>query len=463
MTQVGTFLVLPFLWKYLRPSDYGIIGVSEIITSFLGILWGLSLEASVSRFYYEWSPEERRARLGSVWIAAWSSAIVLGFLSIFAVYFTSEIFFPDVQFFPLLFLGMTQGIMLRMRQITFHTIRIVQMPWVYFWYSFAVFAISTSMTVTFVVWLEWGVLGYFVAWNLSEAVLLLPCSALMMKFATPRLKVSEIREAVAYALPLIPNNFISSISSVSDRFILQRFASLEALGIFTLCMKFTNIIILTSDAVKMSFAPFMFKAVSEEGRAAVKKISEIRMYYLIPIFVAALGLALFIQQFVQIVNQPDYFPIANYIPLLVGPAVILTLFPYFASGMLLAKRTKMMIVPSLIQLVLVVICGSLLIPDYQIYGIVYARYFTMIAFVGTGVFLSQRYFPIPIDTRKLVLLFTILSIGIVVSMVKGLPNGSTGLMLNCGIFTILSALVIITVSGASTSKSHLINILKKIR
>lgn len=455
LTSIGSLLLLPLLWIKLTPADYGVIGITDILSALLGIFWGMSLEVSISRFYYDWSEKDRREKLGSVWIVAWGSAIVLGGISVALLALVNPFVFPDVQFFPYIFLGLSQGIMGRMRQIVFATIRIKQLPKLYLGYSVAIFSLILITNVTFVFFLDLGLLGYYAAWNVTEVVMLVVGALVMLRFASPRIQMRGLRESLTFALPLIPNNVISSLSSVADRILLQRFASLEALGIYTLCLRFVQIIALVSDSAKMSFAPFLYRAVSESGPAAASIIARIRMFYLIPISCAAIGIALFIDDFVHVLGQPAYFPVGDYVPLLVGPAFILTLTPYFASGMLLAKRTEMLMVPTLIQLLLVLTLGVLLVPAFQTYGIIVSRYVTMIAFVCSAIYLSQRYYPIPIDRRKLSLVLLYVSLGIVSALFDYGSSGAQNGLIHMVLFACLAGLVVITVVGPKATMGEI--------
>src|SRR5215469_3126085 len=81
------FLLILVYARYLRPYDYGIIYMAEIIAAFLIIGAGLSIDAALQRLYFQHhhDAEELRSYLGStirfglVWMAGYlASVLALG-------------------------------------------------------------------------------------------------------------------------------------------------------------------------------------------------------------------------------------------------------------------------------------------------------------------------------------------------------------------------------------------------
>ncbi len=413
LTKLGQILLLPLFWEKLTLADFGVIGVTDILMGFLAPIWGLSLDASISRFYYEWPEAERRRRLGGIWLASWASILILGSLSILLIAFVGRWLFPEVPFAPYLVLGLTYAMLQKMRDTTFTTIRIIQKPLIYASYSAGVFVAFVTSSVYFVLIADQGLFGYLLALNVSELVMLLGCVGLMLRFSTPAIRNTGLRESLRFSLPLIPNAFIGNLSSVTDRFLLQRFAPVEALGIYTLALRFTGLIGLLHSGLKMSFAPFIFRTASVEGSTAPEKIGFVRLYYLLPLFIAGFAIVAYIRPFVRLVGQPQYLPVCDYVPLLLGPAILLTFNAYYASGLLLAKRTELLWIPTTVKLILLVATGVFLVPLYQLPGVVASQYITTTGFVVAGIILSQKYYYIPANWPQVISLSALLAFAIV--------------------------------------------------
>src|SRR5271165_1636834 len=79
------FLLIVVYAHYLRPSDYGIIYMAEIVAAFLIIFSSLSIDSALQRMYFQHNhnPEELRSYLGSAirfglsWMAVFLALVLI--------------------------------------------------------------------------------------------------------------------------------------------------------------------------------------------------------------------------------------------------------------------------------------------------------------------------------------------------------------------------------------------------
>lgn len=393
VTQFGSFLVVPLFWQKLTLQDYGVIGLTEMIATFLQLFLGLSLDSSITRFYYDWPEAERRRRVGTLWVLNWAACLVTGTLAIGILWPTSAFLFPDVPFHPYLFLGLIVAILRSMYAAPYATLRIVNRPRLYAAYTLGGFAIQMSLNILFVVVLDRGLHGYFISSVIGNAVTVLLSAVLMLGFATPCLEQKGLPESLRFSLPSIPTSILSALTQITDRFLLQRFATIEALGIYTVSLKFTSLILYLHNSLKLSFIPVMVKGIAKDRVAGIAAIVRSRRFYMLPLVIGSMCIAIFIHDFVRLAGQPEYLTVARWIPWLIGPVLISTLTLYYAPGLFLAKRTDLTWIPQLIQLGVVVTAGAALIPALSLSGVVISRYASTLALFGATLFLSKRVWP----------------------------------------------------------------------
>lgn len=106
ITRLWRFLLVPLFWKKLSPADYGLITVTDIAGMIVSIVIGLCLNTSITRFYYEWTVEERKSKIGIIWMMNWFSHIILGVPFIYLFSLVTHILFPDITFYPFVFMGL---------------------------------------------------------------------------------------------------------------------------------------------------------------------------------------------------------------------------------------------------------------------------------------------------------------------------------------------------------------------
>jgi len=449
LTQFSSFLIVPFFWRELSVSDYGLIGVIEIIGSIAGVFLGLQLDFSLTRFYYEWSDEERKSNTGTLWVANWISTLLLGFGSLCILIIFNDYVFINIPFYSSVLLGLIGTFLGKLVTFPFATLRIVNLPSLYFFYSITSFFIKMLLNIFFVLILKKKLQGYFLSEILGNIFTCCFGIIIMFRFARPCLKWKIFRDAIRFSLPAIPTGLISSGTTFLDRFLLLKFATIEALGIYTLCLKFTNLVLQLHGALKVSFVPFMVKTISLEKKDGIKKLTQIRFYYLLPLFILSLAISLFIKDFTLWINKAEYFPVSDWVPWLIGPTLFSTLTVYYAPGLFLAKRTDLTWIPSTIQFFVVLTCGFSLIPYFGMNGVVISRYASVFALFIFNFKLSQKYYHIPINLGKLTFLSAFLLFTFIFSSLLHSSHLSISIITNLFLLIFYSIISLLTIMGIS--------------
>ena len=428
-TQVGSFLVVPLFWRKLSLADYGIISLTEVIGTFMTLFVGISLDTSITRFYYEWPDALRKRLVGTLWVLNWLSCAVFGVFATVLIWLGSSFLFPDVAFYPYLFLGLILTTIRSLFVVPYATIRIVNSPRLYTTYSLVNFSVQMSLNILFVLVLDKHLYGYFTSSILGAGVVAALGGVIMLRFATPCIEKEGLRESLRFSLPSIPTSILSAITQVLDRFLLQQFASLEVLGVYAVSLKFTNLLVYLHNALKLSYVPFMVKSISDDCKSGVQMLMRVRLLYLFPLFVTGLTVAVFVRDFVQLSGRSEYSQVAAWVPWLVGPALISTLTIYLAPGLFLAKRTDLTWIPQNVQLSAVVVAGFALIPRFQLTGVVISRYFSTVSLFVVTLVISQRQYPIAAQWRRLGLMSSFLVIGGVLANIVVLESRLTGMLI----------------------------------
>lgn len=408
LNQLASFILIPFYWQVLTPADYGVIAITEVIGRFAACFYGLELGMGITRFYYEWPEIERRRRLGAIWMGHWASTLGLGLLSFGALWLVSPVLFPSVAFYPYLFLGLLVTILNSLQEVINHTLRIKKLPLVFAAYNLGGFCIRVFCSIWFVVILDRKLQGYFEGLIVGNAVVVLGCACLMLCYARPSWGGPALKEAVRFSVPIIWSNVLNKISSVADRLMLQYFASLEVLGIYAVSVKFAQVLVQFHGAIKMSFVPFLFKTVAggETERPAESRdlVARMSVVYFLPLAAVGLLISVFIRDFVLIINRPAYFPVIHVVPLVVGAQLIANAYLYFAPGLLLAKKTRLLWVASLFRVIVFALAGPVLVLFFHLQGMIACLYLATCVYIAISYYLSQKHFPLPLRLDHLGLL-----------------------------------------------------------
>lgn len=389
ITGLGAFLVVPFFWSKLTPTDFGIIAIAELISAFCAVFLGLSLDAGLTRYFYVWSEEERGSKMFTIWVFGWLVSIVLS-LALFALlYFLSNYISFSIAFFPFVFFGILQSLFASFGNIPFASMRIMKLPQLYLKSKIAVFVLTLGLQLYFVLFLNEGLLGYFYATIISGGINTLLLIWIMRKISTPKLCLNILPEQLKYSLPLIPSNIFGYFSAYIDRILLQQYSNLTTLGIYSVSMKFAGLISQLHGAIKLSYVPFLFQALEEKSKHTIITIEKIKEVYIFALFFVGLCICLLISEYVYLTNQPSYLPTISIVPYLVFISIISSLYLYYAPGILLSKKTGYLIIPNLLQVLVFVIVGFFTISLFQLYGIIASKFASAVIYLISSIFLSS--------------------------------------------------------------------------
>lgn len=394
ISRIGTFLLLPLFLSRLSPEDFGILAVIAVTGAFQTLIGSLSLDLAVTRLYYEWPEAERRRNLGSIWVWNWIATLGSGALFLAVMPFLAPILFPDVPYEPWLPLGIVSNTLAGLLVLPATTIRIKRLPWLFAVWSVGTMVVTGGLGLWFVLVLGLGLTGYLSALIVANAALASAGIVLMLRFSRPSITSPGLRGAMRFALPALPSAAISTVGLTLDRILLAQFASLQTLGIYAVAMKFVELIGALHQSLKMTFVPFTMQQVAADVERGRRLIASVIPFYLIPYLATTLGLILFIGPLVRVIGQPEYFPVVEWVPWLAGAYLIACLFVYFGNGMLLASRTDLLTIPAAAQLTAMTVTAFLLIPPFQLAGVVATRYAGAIVLFGSSLYLSRRVFRI---------------------------------------------------------------------
>ncbi|MBN1293315.1 MAG: oligosaccharide flippase family protein [Candidatus Latescibacteria bacterium] len=392
-------LVVPFFWKELNPEDYGIIGITDIVSMFFGPIISLSFEQNVNKHYFVWKNEERKGGIGTIWLLSWVNIVIFGSIVLFLLWKTSHFLFPKVDFYPFVFLATLSMIIGSFGQIAFMTIRIKALAFLYSIFILAFFGSQIGLRIYFVLFLKKGLFGYYQASLIASVFYAVMSFVVMAYFTCFKFSFRNIKDYIRFSLPIVPHSMLGSLSGLMDKFLLQRFATLETMGIYSLSLRFASIIGSLHDAMKLSFGPFSWKCIAK-GDEGKKEMTNVTPLYLAPYVIIAIILSLFTENILELIGRKQYLPIAEYVPFLTGVVLIGCLYVYFSPGMMLSGRTEFLWIPSAFQLVSIVCFSWLLIPSFQIYGVIISKYAAAIIFFSISFFYSQKMLPLPHQWKK---------------------------------------------------------------
>ena len=189
------------------------------------------------------------------------------------------------------------------------------------------------------------------------------------------------RFSLQLSLPLIGYSIASQILSVSDRMMISKMVGNSAVGIYGTLYTVSSLSLMVWMAINSSFEPYLYQNM-ENPKSKIKKLSMsmLGMYSL-----AAILLVYLAPEIVRILATEEYYKGIYIMPPVAGGVYFIAVSNLYSDILVYLKRTKLIMVSSVIAATLNVILNYIMI---ETYGYMAAAYTTLLSYVVMAVLLS---------------------------------------------------------------------------
>lgn len=393
------FLLVLLYARYLRPSDYGVVYLAEIVAAFLAIFAGLSLDSSLQRLYFQHNQttEELQSYLGSsirfglCWMAAFFAFVLILGRSI-------QSHLPahtSVPFYPYIAMATTTAIAIQGVQLRLAIYQAARRPRSYAILSLTLALLAALGCIYEVVLHHRGAIGMLRGRLIAAVITFLVTAWTMRALFAARFQWNFVRESLSFGLPLVPHLVMASALVVADRFILEHYRNLGEVGIYSLAYTLGMVMFLVTQSISQAWLPMFFDLAGSEpaeNRALLGRICSGLAAFLTAI--ACVGILLS-PLFINLCLDQRYRSAAPIVPLVVMGYLFHGMFSLFSFSVLHVKRTPYVFAISLLAFAVNLALNFAMIPRWGMHGAAWA---TTIAYAveALGVFfLAQNFFTLP--------------------------------------------------------------------
>lgn len=413
------FLLLPLYTAYLSPEQFGIANVINASAAIYIMLFSLSLDDAVARYYFIYKSEKDKQSgfLGSIVIFS----LVFSLLGFFGLYlfksFFFNIFINENISSSLLIYGIISIATAPMYAIQQKIHIIEERPFHYTINTFTHFLINTLLCILFIVKYEMGAEGLL----LAAAIVHIAFYLYSIVFLSKRMKLSfqfkYLKEALKYSLPLLPNR-VSSWGLVNfNKVYLGKLLTNAAVGIFNVANYFGLIITVLAQSVSMAYQPFVYKLL-DEGDTGKEKLKNIIVVLAMCYSIAGFVLALISQELLDIFINKRYASAGTIIPIVVWETTISAISTsYIYILFYYLKAPKHISISTIIAAIINITGCIVFIPKFGLSGAVYSLFFSTVASATYKFYFANKISHMKLSAIKIFLPSVILiSVTIIVSV-----------------------------------------------
>jgi O-antigen/teichoic acid export membrane protein len=402
------FLLVPFFTNVFTQAEYGIITNVYAYIAFFNIIYLYGMDSAYLKFAstQELGNEQKTfsTAFNSVILSSLIfSLIILIFKSLLAdlfgltsnqlsiIYFVSGILFFD---------AISNVIFARLRfnnkALRFATFKLAN--------------IVSNVVLNIVAIFIWklGPLSVFLAGFGSSLItffLLLPD---LIKSYEWKIDRSIFRALLKFGLPFIPAGLASIVTQVIDRPILLALTDASTVGVYQANYKLGIFMMLFVSMFQYAWQPFYLKqSLKENAKELFAKVFTYFTLFALTIFIV---LALLIEDIVKIKFFGFYLIGKNFwgglyiVPIVLLAYVFNGFYINFLAGIQIQKKTQYMPLVSGLGAIVNVISNFILIPIWGMLGAAYATLFAYFSMAVYQYFLSQRFYKIHYEWKKVCLI-----------------------------------------------------------
>jgi len=407
ITGALSFFITPINTRFLTDSDYGILGLLESSMVLLGVFITLQFHSGITRLYFDIeTKKEQQQYLGSCFSVLMILALVVPFIYGTLLYLIFPIIVKNQSFsyFPYVPMQILFYVISQFAIIPNLVFYVTQKPFKQTLVTISTFIITNSISLICIIKFKLGAIGMLIG-PIGSSIIMLP---IFLKITFKNIDLSwnkvYIKKTLQYSLPFIPTTIGVIIYSNFDKFILDKYMSIDQIGVYSFAKNLVLPLTMILSTLDAAFLPIFYQKKKENiSNNEIKKLVNI-----LSIVFGALSIAwvYFINEFSFLFDKwvIKSFPLIAFISIF-GFARLISIFP--TGNILYAKKTKYVPYINLLPALINIILNVIFINFWGIYGAVFSMIITGILILSLTHYFAQKTEKSIYNYKKIVLLFVI--------------------------------------------------------
>lgn len=369
--RILSFILLPVLTVYLTTQEYGINSYTTSVMMFVSVLASLSLNTYLlSQFYKEEGVKNRKKLVGTIFCTVMLFNILVLVLQLLFFPTLIKAFEINIPFYPFFILAILNNFFDVMGIIPLALYRVNQDVKGFLAVSLSRTLLQYLLVLIFVVYFKWGLEGSYYGRLYVNIPYVFIYLYYINKNGYFKIDYSILKKALKFCLPLLPGSVSYILISLSDRIILERYISLDALGIYSVAFTLALVLNIIIQAFYKTIEPILFKEYAGSNFIAVNSL--LYKSYLSVIIMGAFGVAIFSKEIFMIAASKNFLVGYKIVPLLVTSVAISGINIYLDMLLITENKQKIVSYTTILSGVISIIINLILIPIFGYYGAIIA-------------------------------------------------------------------------------------------
>ncbi len=398
-----SFLLLPIYTAYIIPSEWGVLNLLMISGDLAVLLVLCQIPAALYRFWVSTKTEEEKQHLSGLSLVFPVLLSCLVFLPIY-IYADQAAKIMGIEgygnYIRILLFTEQLAVILNVIQAEMRLRNEAKL--------FALLDIgqnfgSAALNIFFVVVFGWGIWGILFGQMLTFLIIVALLIPRFKRRTELNLDSDIIKTFLIFSSPLVPSALAMAAVHNIDRFFLQFMLGPEMVGLYSIGYKFGTLVnILILGPFLLIWEPKSYEvAQGHDASAKLGKVFSVLLALLLFMAVALTGTS---REIVQILTAEKYHAAWQIIPLVAFSYVLFGMDSIVRVGLLVHKRTKIILLVVLIACAINIAGNRILIPYMGMQGAAWSTLVTFAVLVFLDGLFARKYLPVTFEWKKLAIL-----------------------------------------------------------
>jgi len=177
-----------------------------------------------------------------------------------------------------------------------------------------------------------------------------------------------VKTALSFSLPLLPGGLSYLIITLSDRVIMEKYVSLNSIGIYSVAFTLSIALNVVIQALYKTLEPVLFKEHMSESFEALN--DKLYRYFISLVFAGGFFIAIFSKEIFAVATSKDFQVGYKLVPAMIVSVIIAGITLYLTTLLIAKGRQKIVSLGVTISAVFSIVFNFIIIPPYGTWGAV---------------------------------------------------------------------------------------------
>lgn len=408
LPQAVGFILIPIYTYYLTPDQYGIVNSMSALGSVLGVLLTLGIDRGIYRLYYDYDLNERKVYLGTI-IIGLSSVAALFFLISFSIPDIISAVYSSISFYPYYALMIGFTLVGKLMTVPSIYLRISEQAGKFVIINSLMFLLTAGFNLLFIIYFKEGAEGMLKG-HLVSNIIMLPLFFYFTKGAYRfKFNWNYFLNSIKFSLPLVPGFIFAWVLNLSDRIFLERYLSLNEVGIYSLGSRVAGLVTVFVGGIFAAYNPHFYKLANEEGAEVKKKIGQYNHIIVLLIMNGIFLIVFFSPELITLLISEKYKDAAIIIPFLALGLFFSQITGFLNLMIYQEKKSLQIMYITFIGAIVNVLSNLFFIPLFGMLGSAFATVTSFFVLFIIEYYYAKKCFFIPFRWKIILPLFAMLS------------------------------------------------------